>query len=103
VKTPDSVSTRASEKLSPKSITFFSYYSTWIAAQVEEEGTTTLPAKLLAELVNALAAESVELVKPIDTHTVQVSTGGTHASLRGLAPDEFPLIPTKCFQREVAE
>lgn len=68
--------------------------TTWITAQVEEEGTTTLPAKLLAELVNALATEEVELVKPVDSHTIQVSTGRTRASLRGLAPDEFPLIPT---------
>lgn len=49
--------------------------TTWIAAQVEEEGTITLPAKLLAELINALTTECVELVKPVDTHTVQVSTG----------------------------
>jgi DNA polymerase III subunit beta len=68
--------------------------TTWITAHIEEEGVTTLPAKLLADLVNALATEDVELVKPIDAHTVQVSTGRTRASLRGLAPDEFPLIPT---------
>src|SRR5690242_4672104 len=58
--------------------------TTWIAAQVEEEGIITLPAKLLADLVNALVPEEVELVKPVDTHTVQVSAGQTRASLRGL-------------------
>src|SRR5690348_6794740 len=68
--------------------------TTWIAAQIAEEGTITLPAKLLADLVNALVLEEVELVKPVDTHTVQVSAGQTRTGLRGLAPDEFPLIPT---------
>lgn len=68
--------------------------TTWVAAQIEEEGATTLPAKLLADLVNALATECIELVKPVDTHTIQVSTGRTRASLCSLSPDEFPLIPT---------
>lgn len=68
--------------------------TTWVDAQVEKEGTTTLPAKLLAVLVNTLPSERVELVKPNDTHTIQVNTGRSRASMRGLAPDEFPTIPT---------
>jgi len=39
--------------------------TTWVNAHVEAEGTTTLPAKLLADLINTFPSERVELVKPI--------------------------------------
>ena len=39
--------------------------STWIGAQVEEEGSITIPARLLTEFVNSLPAERIDIaMKP---------------------------------------
>ena len=35
--------------------------STWIGARIEEEGSITIPARLLAEFVNSLPSENIDI------------------------------------------
>lgn len=49
----------------------------WIGAKVEQPGAITLPAKTLADLVNNLSPERVDLVLDTNTQTVNLRCGGT--------------------------
>lgn len=65
----------------------------WIDAQIQEEGTVTVPAKLLADLVSRLPMTTVELTVKEDTHTLNVKSQGSSANIKGMDAIEFPLIP----------
>lgn len=66
----------------------------WVEeAQVLEEGTTTVPARLFAEFVSSLPAGPVELSVPPDSHTMKVTGLRSSSNMKGLDPAEFPQIP----------
>lgn len=68
--------------------------TTYIGANVEMDGSITLPAKTLAEFVNTLTpGYSVELELNPQTQTVHVQSGMTQSNIKGIASAEFPLIP----------
>jgi DNA polymerase-3 subunit beta len=67
--------------------------TTWIGAKVEREGAITLPAKTLADLVNNLAQERVDLTLDAASQTVHISCGATNSNIKGIDAGEFPLIP----------
>ena len=63
-------------------------------ARIEEEGSTTVPAKLLTDFVNALESSDIELGPlPGGTQGVRVRGGTSEANIRGMDPSEFPAIP----------
>lgn len=66
----------------------------WIDAEVHEEGTTTVPAKLIADFVSSLPQAPVDLIVPEDTHTINVKSLRSSANIKGMDPSEFPLIPS---------
>jgi DNA polymerase-3 subunit beta len=68
--------------------------STWIDATVSEEGTITLPAKLLSEFVDTLPGGTVEITVKRGSHSAHVSCGRFDADIRGMSADDFPVIPT---------
>ena len=65
----------------------------WIPAMIEHEGSTTVPARLLTEFVNSLPNSRVDLELAPDTHVTTVRCARFSANIRGIDPDEFPLIP----------
>ncbi|MBC8099006.1 MAG: DNA polymerase III subunit beta [Armatimonadetes bacterium] len=65
----------------------------WIGAKVEREGAITLPAKTLADLVNSLSPEKVDLNLDLATLTLQLRCGATKANIKGINADEFPPVP----------
>ena len=65
----------------------------WVDAQIEEEGTTTVPAKLLTDLVSSLPQAPVEIALVDDTNTLNVKSLGSNANIKGMDASEFPLIP----------
>ena len=65
----------------------------WIDAEVQEEGTTTVPAKLITDLVNSLPLASVDIVVPEDSHTMSIKSMRSSANIKGMDPSEFPLSP----------
>ncbi len=68
--------------------------TTWIGAKVEKEGSITLPAKTLADLVNNLSPERVDLTLDTATLTVNVRCGATVSNVKGIDSAEFPVIPS---------
>ncbi len=65
----------------------------WIGAKVEEEGATTVPARTLSDLVNALPQERVDLALDPKTQTLHLACARTEANIKGIAASEFPLVP----------
>ena len=65
----------------------------WIGANVEEAGSTTVPARTFRELVNTFPQEHVELVLNQATETLHVTCGRTQANIKGIDANEFPVIP----------
>ncbi len=64
-----------------------------VPAKVDGQGTTTVPAKLLSDFVNALSVGDVELHSlPGDTHGLRIRGGSSEANIRGMDPTEFPAI-----------
>src|ERR1700694_5881536 len=66
----------------------------WVDAQIQEEGSTTVPAKLITDFVSSLPQSMVDISVPDDTHTINVKTLGRSANIKGMDFSEFPLIPS---------
>jgi DNA polymerase-3 subunit beta len=66
----------------------------WVGAKVEQEGATTVPARLLADFVNSLPAERIELELINRTQTLNLKCGRYEANIKGIDAQEFPLILT---------
>ena len=66
----------------------------WVPGKIDSDGATTVPAKLLSDIVSSLnASERVELELQ-GTDTLLLRSGRFTAHLRGIDADEFPAIPT---------
>jgi DNA polymerase-3 subunit beta len=65
----------------------------WIGAKVEEEGSITLPAKTLVDLVNTLPLDTVQMGLTARTQTVGLQCGRIKSSIKGIDAQEFPMIP----------
>ena len=76
--------------------------STWIDASVAEDGAITLPSRLLSEFVDTLPGGDVELTVKGGSHSAHVSSGRYEATIRGMAADDFPVIPTAGEQAAVS-
>ena len=69
--------------------------TTWVTANVEEEGTVTVPARLITDLVNSMpVGQSVELREEEKSRTLTVKCQQSRAQVRGIDPEEFPPMPT---------
>jgi DNA polymerase-3 subunit beta len=68
--------------------------SCWIGAKVEEEGTITVPAKLLTEFINSLPKDKVDIGMAPKTKTLTVQCARYEARISGMDAKDFPPIPT---------
>jgi DNA polymerase III subunit beta len=70
--------------------------TTWIDADVQEEGLVSVDARLLADFVNTLPAGSVRLRAERGKFALQVQSGegrhATKAGINGVDPDDFPVL-----------
>ncbi|HVB72905.1 MAG TPA: DNA polymerase III subunit beta [Ktedonobacteraceae bacterium] len=66
----------------------------WVDAQIQEEGSTTIPAKLLTDLVSRLPQAPVDLAVTDGSNTLSVKAQGNNANIKGMDASEFPLIPS---------
>lgn len=67
--------------------------TSWISAKVEEEGTITIPARLLIDFVNSWPDELIEINLPTDSHILKLESGRSKAHINGIDADDFPPIP----------
>ncbi len=65
----------------------------WVGAKVEEEGSITVPARLLTEFVNSLPNELVHIEMPAGGRTVQFTCGRFQAHVNGIDAEDFPPVP----------
>ncbi len=67
--------------------------TTWVGAEVEKEGSLTVPARLLTDFVNSLPNEKV-ILEATSGQKIKVSSGHSSADLHGMDAEDFPPIPT---------
>jgi DNA polymerase-3 subunit beta len=68
--------------------------STWIGAQIEDEGQVTIPARLLTEFVNSLPAERIDLDYTDQPVGISVKCARFSAQINGTPASDFPPVPT---------
>ncbi len=68
--------------------------TTWVGAKVDEEGSVTLPARLLTEFISALPNERIDLEGTEHPAGVHLKCARFEAHINGTDADEFPPIPT---------
>lgn len=71
--------------------------STVVAAEVDEEGAVTLPAKKLVEIVRELPSAAIRITSAGDQR-VNLECGRSRFKLFGIPKDEFPSFPSVDFK-----
>lgn len=66
----------------------------WIGAKVEDEGSITVPARLLTEFVNSLPPERIDMELTVRTQTLNLRCANFDANMKGIDAANFPIIPT---------
>ena len=66
---------------------------TTFAAQVEQSGSLTLPAKLLGDIVSRLPSEDVDISEDDDEPVVTLSCSAGRYQVRGLSAEDYPKLP----------
>lgn len=66
----------------------------WIGARIEEEGSITVPARLLTEFVNSLPPGQIDMELTRRTQTLNLKCARFEANIKGIDPSEFPNVPT---------
>jgi DNA polymerase III subunit beta len=67
--------------------------SCWIGAQIGEEGSITVPARLLTDMVNTFPNDTVHLSVNNTTFTLKVQCGTSSTEIKGIDAQEFPPMP----------
>jgi len=65
----------------------------WIGARIEEEGSTTVPARTFVDLVNTLPSEQVNFSLDASTQTLNVRCGTSNTDIKCIDAQEFPPLP----------
>ena len=68
--------------------------STWIGAQIEEEGSITVPARLMTEFVASLPQERIDLGSSSQPTSLTVRCARFEGNINGIDIEDFPPIPT---------
>ena len=68
--------------------------TTWIGASVEEEGSLTVPARLLTEFVASLPSDQIDMVMTPRPRSLQLTCARSQANINGTDAEDFPPIPT---------
>ncbi len=65
----------------------------WIGARIEEEGSTTVPARTFIDLVGTLPAEQVSLNLNPQTQLLNLRAGSSNTDIKCIDAAEFPPLP----------
>ena len=66
----------------------------WIGADIEEEGSVTIPARIFLDLVSALPGDKVNLSLNARTQTLNIHCGTSNFDIKGIDAQEFPPMPS---------
>ncbi|HHH83138.1 MAG TPA: DNA polymerase III subunit beta, partial [Chloroflexi bacterium] len=67
--------------------------SYWIGAKIEEEGSTTVPARTFVDLVNTLPNDTVSMALTIRNQSLNVRCGAFNNDIKCIDAQEFPPLP----------
>ena len=67
--------------------------TTWVGAMIEEEGSVTVPARLLSEFVNSLPNDRIDMAMEAGSQVLRITSGRSEANIHGTDAAEFPPIP----------
>ena len=73
----------------------------WIAARIDEEGSTTVPARTFSDLVGTLPGDQVLLKLDTSTQTLNVRGGTSTNDIKCIDAQEFPPLPVPDFEGAV--
>jgi DNA polymerase-3 subunit beta len=73
----------------------------WITARIDEEGSTTVPARTFSDLVSTLPADQVLLKLDPQTQTLNVRGGSSTNDIKCIDAQEFPPMPVPDFDGSV--
>ena len=73
----------------------------WIPARIEEEGSTTVPARTFSDLVSTLPSDQVLLKLDLTTQTLNVRGGTSTNDIKCIDAQEFPPLPVPDFDGAV--
>ncbi len=65
----------------------------WIGAKIEEEGSTTVPARTFSDLINTLPGDQVSLALDTNTQVLNVRGGTSTNDIKCIDAQEFPPLP----------
>ena len=68
--------------------------STWVGAEIEEEGAITVPARLLTDFVNSLSRQTISVNTMSPGKGIELKGEHVSATISGADADEFPPIPS---------
>jgi len=67
--------------------------SCWIKSNIEEEGSITVPARTISDLVSTLPNDRVDLQLNERTQTLNVRCGTNSTDIKGIDAQEYPPLP----------
>jgi DNA polymerase-3 subunit beta len=68
--------------------------SCWIGVKIEDEGSITVPARLLTEFVSSLPSDTISIQLSPQTKTLGLKCARFEARISGIDAKEFPPIPS---------
>lgn len=71
-----------------------------VGAKIEEEGSLTVPVKVLSQFVGNLPGTEVATLEET-AQSLSVSCGGYKVKIKGLPASDFPIIPTKKSEKTI--
>jgi len=73
----------------------------WVPARIDEEGSTTVPARTFSDLVGTLPGDQVLLKLDTSTQTLNVRGGTSTNDIKCIDAQEFPPLPVPDFEGAV--
>jgi DNA polymerase-3 subunit beta len=64
----------------------------WVDAKIEQEGAITVPARLLADFVNSLPPERIDMQLDESTQTLNLRCARVESNIKGIDAEEFPTV-----------
>jgi DNA polymerase-3 subunit beta len=65
----------------------------WIGAKIQEEGSTTVPARTFTDLVSTLSDKQVDMELNVRNQTLNLVCGASNTDLKCIDSQEFPPMP----------
>jgi DNA polymerase III subunit beta len=65
----------------------------WIGAKIDEDGSTTVPARTFTDLVSTLSDKQVDMALAVRTQTLNIRSGASNTDLKCIDAQEYPIMP----------